>query len=63
MGSKGAAPKPGFVDLLDHAYERRQELLAQSGVRWVRMHLERGGVTLTLELEDGSTQVEVLPRT
>jgi hypothetical protein len=49
-------------DLLDRAYERRAELLAQPGVRWVRMHLEKRGVTLVVEEATGTLRSEWMPR-
>jgi len=49
-------------DLLDRAYERRAELLAQPGVRWVRMNLEKRGVTLVVEERAGTLRSEWLPR-
>jgi hypothetical protein len=50
-------------DLLDRAYERRAELLAQPGVRWVRMHLEKRGVTLVVEEASGGLKTEWMART
>ena len=49
-------------DLLDRAYERRADLLRQSGTRWVRMNLERSGVTLIVEETGGNVRREWLPR-
>jgi hypothetical protein len=49
-------------DLLDRAYQRRFELLSQPGLRWVRMHLERSGVTLVCESADGGIRTEFLER-
>jgi len=49
-------------DLLDRAYERRADLLRQSGTRWVRMNLERSGVTLIVEETGGKVRREWLPR-
>ena len=49
-------------DLLDRAYERRADLLRQSGTRWVRMNLERSGVTLIVEETGGSVRREWLLR-
>jgi hypothetical protein len=53
----------GDEDLLDRAYERRAELLAQPGIRWVRMHLEKRGVSLVVEETGGGQRAEWLPRT
>lgn len=52
----------GDEDLLDRAYERRAELLAQPGIRWVRMHLEKRGVSLVVEEAGGGRRAEWLPR-
>lgn len=49
-------------DLLDRAYSRRAELLAQPGVRWVRMNLDRRGVSLVVEEEGGDLRAEWLGR-
>lgn len=49
-------------NLLDRAYDRRAELLAQPGVRWVRMHLEKRGVTLVIEEAAGGLRSEWLAR-
>lgn len=52
----------GDEELLDRAYDRRAELLGQPGIRWVRMHLERRGVSLVIEEAAGSLRTEWLPR-
>ena len=41
------------ADLMDRAYARRIELLAQPGVKWVTMWLHGDGVILTAEEESG----------
>lgn len=48
------------VSVMDLAYGRRHELLAQEGVRWVRMMLDPRGVTLTIEKSDGSQEEEFI---
>lgn len=50
------------VSVMDRAYERRHELLAQEGVSWVRMLLDNHGVTLTICHHDGGKEVEFLPK-
>lgn len=50
------------VSVMDRAYQRRQELLAQEGVKWVAMKLDPHGVTLTITRRDGSHDVEFLSR-
>lgn len=52
----------GEEQLLDRAYQRRVELLAQPGVRWVRMTLEARGVTFVLEESSGVKRTEWMPR-
>ena len=49
-------------ELLDRAYQRRAELLAEPGLRWVRMHLEASSVTLIIESAEGELTREVLQR-
>jgi len=49
-------------ELLDRAYRRRAELLAEPGLRWVRMHLETNSVTLIIESAEGELTREVLQR-
>jgi len=49
-------------ELLDRAYQRRAELLAEPGLRWVRMHLETNSVTLVIESAEGELTREVLQR-
>lgn len=49
-------------ELLDRAYQRRAELLAEPGLRWVRMHLETDSVTLVIESAEGELTREVLQR-
>lgn len=48
------------LSVIDRAYTRRHELLAQEGVKWVAMRLEPRGVTLTIKREDGSQEEEFL---
>lgn len=48
--------------MMDRAYERRHELLAQDCVKWVAMKLDPRGVTLTITKDDGSCQVEFMAK-
>lgn len=50
------------LSVMDRAYERRHELLAQDCVKWVAMKLDPRGVTLTITKDDGSCQVEFMAR-
>lgn len=49
-------------DLLERAYRRRMELMAQPGVRWVRMTLEKRGVTFVVEGAGGVQRSEWMER-
>lgn len=50
------------LSVMDRAYERRHELLAQQDVSWVSMMLAPQGVTLTIKHKDGSQSTEFLDR-
>lgn len=50
------------LSLMDRAYERRHELLAQDCVKWVAMKLDPQGVTLTITKTDGSCQIEFMSK-
>lgn len=52
----------GDEELLDRAYQRRVELMGQTGVRWVRMTLEARGVSFVLEESGGAKRTEWMPR-
>jgi len=52
----------GDEELLNRAYARRHELLAQPGIKWVRMTLEARGVTFVLEERSGAERVEWMAR-
>jgi hypothetical protein len=52
----------GDEDLLDRAYRRRIELMAQPSVRWVRMTLESRGVSFVIEEKGGLQWAEWMPR-
>lgn len=52
----------GDEDLLERAYQRRFELMAQPGIRWVRMTLEAAGVSFVLEEQGGARRAEWIPR-
>lgn len=49
------------VELMERAYARRIELLAQPGVRWVAMRLHGDGVLLTVQEESGDQLSEWVP--
>jgi hypothetical protein len=50
------------ADLMERAYARRIELLAQPGVKWVTMWLSGDGVILTAEEESGDRLGEWIAR-
>jgi hypothetical protein len=52
----------GDEELLDRAYARRHELLAQPETKWVRMTLEARGVTFVLEERSGAERTEWMAR-
>lgn len=50
------------IAVMDRAYERRQELMAEDDVMGVTMTLEPFGVTLTIAHRDGGREVEFIPK-
>lgn len=56
------APVMDDIAVMDRAYERRQQLLAEDDVMGVAMTLEPFGVTLIIAHRSGGREVEFIPK-